>query len=366
MNKKVYFENLDGLRAIAALSVVFHHIFTYAKTPNTEFHHTLELILGFNGYGGYYGVLFFFILSGFLISYLLFQEQEFHGSISLKLFYARRILRIWPLYYVSIIVGFYIYPLLDSSHVEKAEFVYYAFFVSNFGNIAYGGSNLGILVPQWTVAVEEQFYLLWPLLFIIRNPQIQLWSFVLISGFSELFYLAQTNTEVSSFHFLSNIRFLSFGGIIAYVAYFKIDWVNQLLSRLGKQIILLVYVIGIGTLFMRETLVALHPGLKYMVEIAPFLFFAFVIMEQNYSNNSMFKLGKFRYLDWLGKRSYGIYLLHMMAIYFTVKGLEWFGSGDFVLTMFLSLLITVAASHLSYHYFESFFLRLKRRFHPNS
>jgi peptidoglycan/LPS O-acetylase OafA/YrhL len=79
---KVYFPNLNGLRFFAAFSVMLYHFF------------------GEGLINGHYGVVLFFVLSGFLITYLLFEEKEKFGKIEIKKFYFRRILRIWPLYYL--------------------------------------------------------------------------------------------------------------------------------------------------------------------------------------------------------------------------------------------------------------------------
>src|SRR6266446_4521409 len=86
--KKVHFPNLTGLRFFAAMSVLIYHFYG------------LEVL------NGHYGVILFFVLSGFLITYLLLEEHDMYGTISLRQFYIRRILRIWPLYYWAIILSF--------------------------------------------------------------------------------------------------------------------------------------------------------------------------------------------------------------------------------------------------------------------
>ncbi|HYF69227.1 MAG TPA: acyltransferase family protein, partial [Ohtaekwangia sp.] len=94
MEKRIYFKNLSALRFFAATAVILHHIEQYkfwAKIPNTWGDVTTDAL-------GHKAVSFFFVLSGFLISYLLMEEQKKAGHISIKDFYIRRLLRIWPVY----------------------------------------------------------------------------------------------------------------------------------------------------------------------------------------------------------------------------------------------------------------------------
>ncbi|NTW98979.1 MAG: acyltransferase, partial [Geobacteraceae bacterium] len=165
--KKVYFPNLNGVRFIAALMVIIQHT-EEAKIKigfPTSFRKESEL--------GEIGVTLFFVLSGFLITYLLQSEKLSSGTISLQNFYTRRILRIWPLYFLIILLGFWIIPdfipvLWDktsganlSSHFSD-HLLLDIFFMPNAAIILFPPI---LYVSQiWSIGVEEQFYLLWPLL----------------------------------------------------------------------------------------------------------------------------------------------------------------------------------------------------------
>lgn len=364
MREKTYFENLDGLRAIAAIAVMLYHITSYLPFPDTQLGEYLSCYLGFNGSGGYFGVVFFFILSGFLITYLLFEERENSGKIRLRAFYMRRLLRIWPLYYLSLLVGFYFYPLLDHTHVETASLYYYALFAANFDHIWNGTTTLGILGVQWSVAVEEQFYLLWPLLFLIRKSWVQCGLFILITLFSEIFYLNQSEWELGYFHFFAAIRFLSFGAIVGYLAFYKLHWITWVFMRIPKQMIFVVYGLALSFLFMRKTWISQDEFSLLTIDLVILFFFAFVILEQCYSKRSVFKMSRSKMLGWVGRRSYGVYLMHMMSLYFVVKGMEWLGVYDFWLVAIGTVALTLLGSHLSFVYFEGYFLKLKTRFRP--
>jgi peptidoglycan/LPS O-acetylase OafA/YrhL len=143
---KSHLPSLDGLRAISALLVVFYHY-------------------GFEWCPGGLGVLAFFVLSGFLITWLLLKEEERSGAISLRRFYMRRSLRIFP--------AFYTYWLLLSAALllfHKRYLVAQAlasfFYVNNYYQAIHGDPNTGFS-HTWSLAIEEQFYLLWPITFLV-------------------------------------------------------------------------------------------------------------------------------------------------------------------------------------------------------
>lgn len=362
MNKKIYFENLDGLRAIAALSVMFYHITKYVSTPESPVYLVWKNLIGFNGYGGQFGVIFFFILSGFLISYLLFVEKVNDGGVRIGSFYMRRILRIWPLYYFSILVGFYIIPYLFSTIEENANSLHYFIFASNFDRINSPTPSIQVLEVQWSVAIEEQFYLLWPLLFFIKNHKAQLVAFITALVSSEIFYLNQDSWESGYFHFFSSIRYLSFGAILAYMSYFGLDRIKMFLGSFSRLTTFLVYLISIALLSQKRLFLDHSIISFYIIEALPFLFFGFVILEQCYSKHSFFKIGNSIILNRIGKISYGIYLIHMMSVYFVIKLLEWIGYTNFFAAAVGIVLVTLLASDLSYRYFENYFLKMKSRF----
>lgn len=146
------FSCLDGLRFFCILAVLWHHapVHTAMADPAP--------ILG----RGFLGVDFFFVLSGFLITTLLLREEARAGQFSLRGFYWRRLLRIVPVYFfVVTLVSFY-YVLIQGE-TQYAELVpFYYLFLSNFLV-----TDIPLLAPTWSLAVEEQYYLLWPLLLLV-------------------------------------------------------------------------------------------------------------------------------------------------------------------------------------------------------
>lgn len=178
----MYFPNLDGLRFYAFLAVFFAHSFwtEFDYISNNQLFSLLKIV----AYKGVLGVNFFFVLSGFLITYLLLEEKAATGKIDILAFYMRRVLRIWPLYYFVIFVGFVLIPYVQSRlgqpTPESANLFQYLFFIGNFGDKP-TSAVLGIL---WSIAVEEQFYLVWPIVFSLVPPRFYRFLFPVIIAVS--------------------------------------------------------------------------------------------------------------------------------------------------------------------------------------
>ena len=363
--KKIYFDNLDGLRAFAAFSVLFYHSAHWFKVSHSSI---FNYILTYGNFGGVLGVQFFLILSGFLITYLLFIEQSKNKKINILKFYFRRLLRVWPLYYLTLIIGFFAYPIMLKSftgitYIEKANLSLYTIFAVNFDHIYNNLPTVGILGVQWSVAIEEQFYLIWPLIFyILIKTKIFPFFLIVTIIYSELFYINNFDTYIGYYHFISNIRFLGFGALLAYISFFKIKQLKVYLSKISKKVNLIIYFGCILIMFLQSIL---HEKswyyFKYINEIIPAFFFSYVILEQNYSQNSFLKIGKFKFLNWLGKISYGLYLYHMIAIYLVLNLIPNI-KNIFPIQILVTILITILMSELSYKYFESYFIKIKQKF----
>lgn len=146
------FGSLDGLRFLCILAVLWHH------SPLTPIYLDQLQLAG----RGFAGVDFFFVLSGFLITTLLLREEAEKGGFSLRGFYWRRILRIVPVYFL-VVTLVAVYFIGWKGQGQWSELLpYYYLFLSNFlvGDIP-------LLDPTWSLAVEEQYYLIWPLTLLI-------------------------------------------------------------------------------------------------------------------------------------------------------------------------------------------------------
>ena len=357
--KKMYFKNLDALRFMAAFAVMGEHITRSFYFPDTPWKNAFIILLSMDGTGAEMGVSFFFVLSGFLISYLLIEEFENTGTLQVKQFYIRRTLRIWPLYFITLFIGFVIHPVLDKSLIELANWKMYATFLTNFDHIYSNWPQSGILGVQWSLAVEEQFYLLWPLLIFMLLPRKRLFPVILIAliGFSLVYKLSGGH----KYHTLTCLAPLMTGSLLAYGCYYFPRQVEKFTSRLTRQSTLLIYGLSLGLIFFQYK-ISQHVIFYHESMFVVFLLFsAFVIVDQNYAQNSFYKFSRLKVLTQLGKMSYGIYLLHMVAI-----TLALYLSSEFDFSFWIWMLVifslTIALAFCSYYLVEKPFLNLKSKF----
>ncbi len=356
-SKSFYFANLDGLRAIAALSVISYHFHRWFLVPDSW----VTLLLTFDKKSGNLGVNFFFILSGFLITYLLLKEQSKYSKINIWHFYTRRLLRIWPIYFISLLIGFLVYPgiqgFLGNIYHENANVWMYLFFLPNFDHIYNGFSSNGLLGVQWSVAVEEQFYLLWPIVFLFFSKR-TFFPFLLVGFilFSIYFYFNAGSSHSAHYHFLSNLRFLASGCFAGWLCFSKPIIVTKVLSKIPKWIHGIVYLLSLLTLFFNHHI----PNVLFN-ELMILFFFTYVIVEQNFSESSFFKIGDSKLLTHLGRISYGLYLYHMVAIYIVLYFYP-NNSENYYLYGALVVALTYFMSELSYAFIEKKFLLLKVKF----
>ncbi len=373
---KIFFPNLDGLRFISFLVVFLFHahlsVFSYLIDSQPRLYKTIEFLFQH----GSLGVNFFFVLSGFLITYLLIKEKEFTGTIHVPNFYVRRILRIWPLYYLCVLVGFVGFGLLKQMTggivEENANPWYYTFFAANFDIMHTWPEKPDALLLSvlWSVAVEEQFYLTWPLILYLvplKKYKYVFPAIMLLSLIFRSFHTGDNDQEfgIRYFHTFSLIGDMALGGLFAYFVSYESRFKSWVVN-LSKPLILLLYVTTLGVTLFKHVL--FPPGIPVIFErIAIAFLFGMIILEQNYAKHSLFKMGNFKLMSKLGIYTYGLYCLHFLGLYFAIKvmnalhlngSLTWVSLG----MALLAFLLSVAVSLVSYHFFEKRFLRWKDKF----
>jgi len=365
--EKIFFPNLDGLRFFSFLAVFFSHIFV------TQYEHIREeswfkFFKGRIFYDGDLGVSFFFVLSGFLITYLLVKEKEFTGNVHISSFYIRRALRIWPLYYFCVFFGFIIFPLLKTAFGqtpnETADPILCSIFLNNFNHVFNGLPDASVLSVLWSVAIEEQFYLLWPILFYIIPSRFYIYIFIIIIIGSIAFRAAYVDRQIDLLT-LGVISDMAIGGLGAYLTIANIKFLKKL-ERSNKLFNLIPYVVVIIFLLYRQELFS-TTFLVIIKRIIISFFFAWIILEQNFCKNSLFKISRLKIITKLGKYTYGLYCLHTIAILVVISILEKLGLNKhswqiLVLQIPLAMFLSIVFSYFSFTYFESFFLKLKDRF----
>ena len=364
MNQKVYFPNLDGLRFFAFFFVFMFHC--YYQIPEQGKDSSLYLAFHKLWENGDLGVNFFFTLSGFLITYLLLSEERQQGNFQISGFYWRRVLRIWPLYYFTLIFGYFIFQKLiqavGAEVEETADIWYYVFFIGNFNSIINGAPVSSTLSVLWSLAIEEQFYLFWPILLLIfKRNRTLLFSILLFASLAFRFLYVNHN-DVLFYHTLSVMSDLVVGSWMGWWCLNK-TFKPADEASISKKWSIIIYILGfILILFRKEIFV--EPAMLIIERFVFSLFFAYIIYEQTFFRWSIFKTKNFGRVSYWGKFTYGLYCLHIPAMVFTegfamIGGAHeaawWVFFGKTISTFILSLIF----ARLSYKYIESPFLRLK-------
>ena len=369
MKKKVHFANLNTIRFIAAFAVIIAHTeqIKMAKgLANIYQIPSIEII-------GSLSVDLFFVLSGFLITSLLFIEQNTVSGISIKNFIIRRLLRIWPLYFIVMALGFGIMPLFTNLNIGApfinvydhfaSNFILYILFLPHIQSIIFG--PILYAAQAWSIGIEEQFYIIWPFI-VKKKSKRKILSFIIIFIISYLVIcviLSQaTRSEylVNKFSFEAinnlNIIFrhrlkfdcLLIGGLFA-VIHLKLKGNSFFLS---KKFQITVYLIELILLITATNFYG------FFWEVHAVLY-GFIILNLVRTETSIFNL-EYPIFDYLGKISYGIYMYHMLVINIVVT---MFNELDI---MFLSypviFLLVTLISGLSYRFIEAYFLRKKKSF----
>ncbi|HEV8084404.1 MAG TPA: acyltransferase [Chitinophagaceae bacterium] len=370
----VYFKNLDGLRFIAALFVILEHVTEYKASMVPGYSNFFRYYFNILGR---YGVNLFFVLSGFLITYLLFSELKREHTISVKKFYVRRILRTWPLY---LILGTIVICLIDIVLKKTGDgngttpvltnLAYLYTFTINF-QLLFGVYNRGIFEIAWSICIEEQFYLVWPWIVKLGFKKVHglILLFILAGIFSGIIlHLLSVkgiiHTTRNPVYIFAVCRFshLAIGAYAAFLLFNQHSY--QKIITITKNKILQGCIILI-TLLLSFNIIHLPVFIdEYFLDTFPAFLFAFIILSA-VSGNFIFNL-EGKWLKLFGKYSYGIYIFHpsvaqLILIWFKKTFQNNFFNYEILYVLLVSMAtITIAAA--SYQFFEIRFLQLKRKF----
>jgi peptidoglycan/LPS O-acetylase OafA/YrhL len=373
--KKRFYPALDGLRAIALLMVFCWH-FIHAPL-------------------GWAGVDIFFVLSGFLITDILYDTR--HASHRVRNFYVRRTLRIFPLYYAVLLLvllsapvfhwiwfrGCYLWPLYLGNY---DRFLFVGDYQRNASLFNTLNSSLPVSPPYslqfvhfWTLCVEEQFYLVWPLVVFLVKDRIHLRNLcaavVILVPLLRLLCVRTLPAPLLQAHFLYmftplRIDALLLGGFIALCLRGP---EAELLFRLARPLVLSLpaafVLVEAGTLIFAHHPLPAGFGTPWM-SIIGFtlidLFAAAILLLALVPTSFLYRIFNLLWLRRLGQMSYGFYIFHLL-FYDAYRRLAVLLAGRNarsveLLTAVIGLLGTLLLSYLSFRFFESKFLRLKGRF----
>jgi len=365
----LFYNNLNGLRFIGALLVFIFHSFTLNREIwGTFFSNEIFSKIFIIANKGHYGVSLFFVLSGFLITSLLINEAKQKENINPYNFFMRRSLRIWPLYFIIIIFGFFIFPLLPNGFETQNSLLNYSLFISNFEELWIGWQDpMNFLTITWSVSIEEQFYITWVALIILipafKKGKNYHFYFIILIIISVIFRLLNySNERVIYYHTLSVMSDFAIGGLLSYSTINK-KWLFTL-CKISKIKILIIYILGGTLIIFSKNIFENH--LICIKQLFIGLYFAFIIFEQIYCENSFYKADNIYGFFKLGNISYGIYMYHCIIIYFVQQIIIDYNIQNtifgFLLFILLSGYITIIISRLSYRYIEKPLLDLKKNF----
>jgi peptidoglycan/LPS O-acetylase OafA/YrhL len=359
-----YLKQLDGFRWWAVASVMVSH---FATTDAVA-----RLPLG-------YGVLFFFVLSSFLITRILLTSKTYNEtsgighSYSLRQFYLRRFLRIFPIYYLLLLA---LYVL--NWHPCRQIIEYLATYTINFKLTT--GYDAGSFNHLWSLAVEEQFYIFFPFIVYFIQTRYLLRILILfviigVAGRAGLYLHNSENIAFSNFHTISCLDSLGVGGILAYLSIYKKEYLKRIISN---RFFFGASVLGFLTIMVLSfTMPDQHSRYNFISIV--FMRFSFNLMSfwlLGWATTISYKgiaqeLLENKLIVYLGRISYGLYLYHLFVptlvrIIFTKFNITFLNLDDpsFAVVM-LYIITTIAIASVSWYIVEKPLNGLKRFFEYN-
>jgi peptidoglycan/LPS O-acetylase OafA/YrhL len=345
--------SINGLRAVAIIFVLLSH-FVHTRTVPAFLKNILSPIAE-----GDLGVRLFFVISGYLITTLLLRERKKYGQINMKKFYIRRSLRIFPVFY-----GYICFVAISAKWTGipiESEVIYSsALYIQNF---APWGSDWR-LAHSWSLAVEEQFYLIWPAIFykgvnILKKSTLLVLLLLGVVARS----ISYKYPEMSNYlllPFIRNIDFLAGGCTLAYLTFYHNSLTKEITSKISQSLIL----IGLTIVVILHKLEG-HPDLDMLIipicGTISVLFFAVLIAwttQEAHKNKTLVRVLNSRIMDKIGIYSYGLYVWQQ---YYFVPAYH--PSADRFWTQFPSnVILLIVSVTFSYHLIEKPFLKWKSRF----
>ena len=349
---------LDGVRGLAIALVVSFHSGLLIKQP---FNAAEKVWMGFASIG-WSGVDLFFVLSGFLITTILIQTRE--DERYFRNFFMRRVLRIFPLYFGALLL------ILSRVNINDDQ-IWYWLFAQNWLPVFGGGKQLTQLQPFWSLAVEEQFYLVWPLvIFWLRPKHVPVFCVLIAVAALVARCVAKSNgVEFWTIATVTPFRLdaLAMGALVACLRS----------SDRGKRILKAAPAVLVASLIGLCVVGYFDKGYRMngqLSQTAGYTLYALMsagliamIAEQHALCRTPRRLLESKYLCYLGNRSYAIYLLHMPVlmfmnnVYSRMREKDTSGWLD-VQCFFFGVCICLILAEVSWQLYERQFLKLKRRY----
>ncbi|MGI8495944.1 MAG: acyltransferase family protein [Pyrinomonadaceae bacterium] len=332
---------LSGVRFVAVFLVIFYH-------------------LNIQSVPGGHGMMLFFVLSGFLITWLILRENEKTGDVSIRGFFKRRMLRIFPAFYVYwlIAVGAL---LVFAKNVPWLHAAASALYLGNYYYAFHPESN-NLFSHTWSLAIEEQFYLFFPFLFVAfkDNPNrlmkvlaalifaVWIWRFVLVYAFgvADSYIYCAFDTRID--HLLVGCLLAVVLKLEKFQSFWKAMLQNSLMPLLTIGLLLASIYFGDNySISYKDTIGFLVEPILMAIVIAQLILFTTAIG---------WSWLEWRAVKYLGTISYSLYLYQQLTLYLTTKTLS---NSPFIIQAICAIIVTIIAASLSYFIIEKPFLRLK-------
>lgn len=354
MKKAIHFRGLNGIRAIAALAVLFSHIMGgLSHFGLNQLGKSLNLAS--------FGVTMFFTLSGFLITYLLLKEKEKTDKelINIKHFYIRRVLRIWPLYFLYLSVCVIIFAFLSTDY-DKSQLFFYVFLLANVPLILQ--QSLPYLGHLWSIAVEEQFYLFWPWVAKVKKQKLLRYTvilLILLLAMKYLFFFINYKYSIQTPLITITVTrfYCMIIGCIAAILYYRESKIINYLSSIYFSVFswLILFLAAINKFQISSSLID-HEIISIIT--------VGIILTQIKRENYIIDLDS-KPFNFIGKISYGIYVYHPIIIFLYSK---YFGAFindiwyNYLIIFILIPITTIVVSYYSFNYFEKRFIKMKDKY----
>lgn len=352
-----YFPQLDALRFFAFFSVYWFHSFqpvAWIGFMPSSFLSAATLASHASGYG----LSLFFFLSSYLITSLLSIERRESGKVNLQDFYVRRILRIWPLYFMYVGVIALIGVRLRTWHVSAPRLFAMFFLAGNWYGIFAGLGNAAT-AALWSISVEEQFYIVWPSIFRSINRKAFI-VFAIVLGICSLaatfvFGTFHASSAAIWLNSLSEAVFFAGGALLS------LTMPARRVGNIWRALLLILS--GLGIWVLAESIGHVNDRNAAVDPIASTFAYLLIAIGCGILLTGFLYFPAERVpqlIVYLGKISYGLYVFHGFAMhaYGYFLGSRYQHSGEIV----INFMVTVALASLSYRFLEKPCLRLKERF----
>ncbi|HVX28306.1 MAG TPA: acyltransferase [Parafilimonas sp.] len=359
-NKRLQIPSLDGIRGIAIIGIMLYHFF---EMP----------------YGAWFSMDLFFVLSGFLITGILLDSKT--DKHYYKNFIVRRGLRILPLYYGVLIIFFIVVPLIVNKSGLAPFSVYYDnqfyfwVYLQNWILLLKEPELIGkgrIFLHLWSLAIEEQFYIVWPiviLLFNIKNLVKIIVALILLSAALNCYYFFSNHSwQYTYFSTLCRLDSLCIGALIA-VAVRNSSFISKL-EKITPYIFKILFAVLLTAIFVGRPKAPADQFLEPVSTLLFSIFFASMILYgfSNHKNNFVKRILELKALRFFGKYSYSMYIFHVPILILLRPALFKYLQKNiphtiaYITDNLICLLLVIAVSQLTWYLIEKPFLKLKRFF----